>query len=63
MAKKINSIDNKANINSNDLDNIHRLNIKVNPENFYKYVIEIPILVNQVILNDDEDGGDGGEGG
>lgn len=60
MAKKINKIDNKVNLNTNDLNNIHRLNIKVNPENFYKHIIEIPILVNQVILNDDEDGGEGG---
>jgi len=57
MVKKITNIDNKLNLNINDLDNIHRLNIKVNPENFYKHIIEIPILINQVILNTDSGGG------
>lgn len=62
MVKRLEQIDKINNQNKNNIDNIQRINITINAENFMKNIIEIPILVNYLIY-DESGGGGGGEGG
>lgn len=59
MVKKIEQIQLKNQQNLNTVDNLQKITIKINSENFLKKVIEIPILVNQIIVAP-EGGGPGG---
>jgi hypothetical protein len=45
MPKKLENIDLKNKQNQNDIDNVNKIYIKLNAENFDKKIIEIPILI------------------
>ena len=56
---QIDKIEKNNDENKNNLDNVQRLNITINAENFSKKIIEIPILVHYTV----DFGGGGGIGG
>jgi hypothetical protein len=51
MAKLIEKIILNSNQNTNDLDSVQKITIKIDTDNFMKKIIEIPILLNQPISN------------
>ena len=49
MVKRIEKLSQTLDKNSNEIDNVNKINITINAENFDKKIIEIPILVNYAV--------------
>lgn len=49
MVKRIEKVSQTLDKNSNEIDNVNKINITINAENFDKKIIEIPILVNYAV--------------
>jgi hypothetical protein len=62
MGIRIEKIEQNVNVNNNKIDNVKKIYITLNSENFMKKIIEIPILINQEV-SATESGGGGGVGG
>jgi hypothetical protein len=63
MTKRLDNIEKSINQNTDSIDKVQRITIKVNAENFMKLVTEIPVFTNQpVAVNEGGGGGGGGAG-
>jgi hypothetical protein len=49
MKNSIEKITQSNQVNKNTLDNIEKIPIKFNSDNFLKQIIEIPILINHTL--------------
>jgi len=57
MSVRIEKIEQSISVNNNKIDNVKKIYINLNSENFMKKIIEIPILINQEVSAIESGGG------
>lgn len=57
MSIRIGKIEQSISVNNNKIDNVKKIYVNLNSENFMKKIIEIPILINQEVSAIESGGG------